>query len=139
MNQQQQLLTQDDREDIESFLYDMRQLVDELPTYEGTDQPRDNDGVGSYMERDLFSGVTLVMDWGYLDATSTYLVVDHDAPGYERRNANGNVPTFINDCGSLYDRLANELRDVLNCGRIQYDEYNSMDSDVWHIHVTEPY
>jgi hypothetical protein len=132
--QRTQLITEEDRERINSFVEDMDDIACNLPTWKDTNYPKDDEGVGAYLEQDLFTGVTLVMDWSYLDAPSTALLIDTDAPGYD-----GPGP-FLPAAGEVYDELDAELQAVLRCGPIEYGEGNSdSNSHVWHIHGATPW
>jgi len=135
MATKQQFIQGQDRQEIEHFVREMRERASELPTYEGTNCPKDDDASGSYLERSICTGVTLVMDWGYLDIASSYLVVDtNDAPGYDR---NGKT---LCDCGAMYEAIADDVRQLLSAGTIEYDNGNSSDTvDIWHIHGIMPY
>lgn len=133
--QKHQFITGENRQEIEHFIRDMTAKAQSLPTYEGTDHPRDDDCTESYLERFICTGVTLVMDWGYLDAPSTYLVIESDvAPSYERDCKQ------LCDVGELYDDIEMDLHRLLDCGPIMYDHGNSNDAmDIWHIHGVAPY
>jgi len=133
--QKHQFITGENRQEIKHFIRDMTAKALSLPTYEGSDHPRDDDGTGSYLERSICTGVTLVMDWEYLDAPSTYLVIKSDvAPSYERDCKR------LCDVSQLYDDISMDLSRLLDCGPIEYDHGNSNDTmDIWHIHGDAPY
>jgi len=133
--QKHQFITGQNRQEIEHFISDMTETAKQLPRYEGSDHPRDDDCAGSYLERSICTGVTLVMDWGYLDAPSTYLVIKSDvAPAYDRDCKR------LCDVAQVYDDIATDLHRLLDCGPIEYDHGNSNDTmDIWHIHGVTPY
>jgi hypothetical protein len=112
----------------------MADKVQQLPRYDDG-SPKDDDGTGSYYERTLFTGCTLVMEWVYLDCPSTYLVVDPSALQYEHDDER-----YINDVNPLWDQLDNELLDILEHDSIVFDDNNSTEIvDIWHINGAEQY
>lgn len=127
------LITNEDRDDIEAFISYMSAKAAALPqTHEGV--PNDDRGEGAYLERTLFSGVTLVLDWGYLDTPSTYLLVRDDAPTYT-----GPERDLI-ECGELFEQLDSELADVIGLDIAEYDDVNSTDThDVYHCFGVDPF
>jgi hypothetical protein len=134
MAQTERLITDEQRDKITSFIDDMTERANDLPTHNS--RPVDNDGAGAYLEVLLFSGVTLVMDWAYLDAPSTTLLIDTDAPGYHRGNTR-----HLCECGELYDQLDSELCEVaeIDC-LVEYDDANSTAAyDCWQVSGITPY
>lgn len=132
--QMNQLITDENRDDITAFVDDMNAIAKDLPT-NSEGMIIDNDCSGAYLERTLFTGVTLVLDWAYLDAPSTAIVVDKDALAYDRDDETDFVAV-----GELYDQLDSELGRLIDADEIVFDESNSTEAiDVWHIHGVEPF
>jgi len=133
--QQSRYLMDADVHAINQFVRDMAQKAAKLPTHNRSGLPKDDECSGSYFERELFTGVTLCLDWAYLDAPSSTLLIDNSVSWYDHDDER-----TLDELGGPFEDLAIELTNEIGCGIIEYDEANSRDGyDVWNIHRHTPF